>query len=437
MSKNNNIELRSEEVKEILGSPPGWIIRRSISIILLIIIVLLIGSYFYKYPDIVSGRVTILSENPPIPIVAKSTGRLELLLVEDGEHIKVGQVVGMIENPADFTDMQQLNIVLDSFNHSYRNPIKLSQISLPELMNLGQCQSYYATLVSQWNEYNNFVYLDSYGQQQQSLIKQIAAYRKYEVQLKDQCFIQKKELDLSQKQLSRDSSLYSRQVMPEVQYEQSQSTFLKQQYSYKNTLANLSNTQIQIGQLEQKELELQIQKEEQVRSLLSSLKEKYDNLSSQYSSWKQSFVLSAGIEGTITFTELWSEKQPVQAGKVVFTVVPIINQAIIGKLIIPLTGSGKVEPRQTVNIKLDNYPYMEFGLIEGTIESISKVPVSNAEMGYYIAKVSLNEGLLTNYNKELFFAQEMQGTAEIITKDRRLLERLVQPVVAILKKNLQ
>lgn len=436
MSRSNNIELRSEEVKEILGSPPGWIIRRSISIILLIIIVLLVGSYFYKYPDLVSGRVTILSKNPPIPIIAKSTGRLELLLVEDGEHIKVGQAVGMIENPANYTEMLKLSSVLNSFNHFLKNPEEISSISLPELLSLGQCQSYYASLLSQWNEYNNFVYLDSYGQQQQALIKQISAYRKYEAQLEDQCCIQKKELDLSQKQLYRDSALYSRQVMPELQYEQSQATFYKQQYSYKSTLANLSNTQIQIGQLEQKELELQIQKEEQERNLLSSLKEKYDNLNAQYFSWKQTFILTAGIEGTVTFTELWSEKQPVQAGNVVFTVVPKINQAIIGKLIIPLAGSGKVEPGQTVNIKLDNYPYMEFGLLESTIENISKVPVTNSEMGYYTAEVKLNKGLVTNYNKELFFTQEMQGTAEIITKDRRLLERLVQPVIAIFKHNI-
>ncbi|MFV0269003.1 MAG: hypothetical protein ACK5HT_17895 [Draconibacterium sp.] len=164
MSRSNNIELRSEEVKEILGSPPRWIIRRSISIILLIIIVLLIGSYFYKYPDIVSGRVTILSENPPIPIVAKSTGRLELLLVEDGQHITAGQVVGMIENPANYDDMLKLKAVLDSFNIFFKAPVEKSQINLAELLDLGQCQSYYAALVSQWNGYNNFVYLDSYGQ---------------------------------------------------------------------------------------------------------------------------------------------------------------------------------------------------------------------------------------------------------------------------------
>jgi hypothetical protein len=37
MEQENNIELRSEEVQEILGSPPNWIIRSAITIISLIV----------------------------------------------------------------------------------------------------------------------------------------------------------------------------------------------------------------------------------------------------------------------------------------------------------------------------------------------------------------------------------------------------------------
>lgn len=62
-----------------------------------------------------------------------------------------------------------------------------------------------------------------------------------------------------------------------MQHEHSQATFYKQQYGYKNTLSNLANTQIQIGQLKQRVLEIQIQKEEQEKILLSALKEKHDN----------------------------------------------------------------------------------------------------------------------------------------------------------------
>lgn len=101
-------------------------------------------------------------------------------------------------------------------------------------------------------------------------------------------------------------------------------------------------------------------------------------------------MLKTAIEGRIAFTELWSEKQPVEAGDTIFTVVPNVNRSIIRKLIIPLAGSGKVEIEQKVIIKLDNYPYLEYGLIESTIDNISIVPVTKAEGAYYTKELRLN-----------------------------------------------
>jgi hypothetical protein len=85
LTKNEHIELRSDEVQEILGTPPRWIIRWGITIMLLVVLVLLAGSYFYKYPDLISSRITIVSENPPVQIVAKSNGKLDQLFVENNQ----------------------------------------------------------------------------------------------------------------------------------------------------------------------------------------------------------------------------------------------------------------------------------------------------------------------------------------------------------------
>jgi len=146
--------------------------------------------------------------------------------------------------------------------------------------------------------------------------------------------------------------------------------------------------------------------------------------------------LKTPIAGQVTFTNFWSVNQFVSSGNVVFTVVPSNDQEIIGKATVPLTGAGKVEVGQRVNIKLDNYPYMEFGLLEGKVTNISMVPVANEAGGYYTAEIELINKLNTNYKKELPFNQEMQGNAEIITKDRRLIERLVEPLVSIFREKL-
>ena len=90
-----------------------------------------------------------------------------------------------------------------------------------------------------------------------------------------------------------------------------------------------------------------------------------------------------------------------------------------------------MDTAQRVNIKLDNFPYMEFGMLEGEISNISMVPVTNDLGTYYPADIILRNGLVTNYKKELPFNQEMQGNAEIITKDRRLIQRLVEPLVSV------
>ena len=71
-------------------------------------------------------------------------------------------------------------------------------------------------------------------------------------------------------------------------------------------------------------------------------------------------------------------------------------------------------------IRLQNFPDDEFGVLSGKVDNISQSPDNN---GLYIIEVGLADKLITNYNKEIDFTQEMSGTAEIITEDLRLLER--------------
>ncbi len=57
------IQMRLRLVQEIMGTPPKWIIRWGIVIIFLVVLILLTGSFFYKYPDVIQARVTIVSIN--------------------------------------------------------------------------------------------------------------------------------------------------------------------------------------------------------------------------------------------------------------------------------------------------------------------------------------------------------------------------------------
>jgi HlyD family secretion protein len=77
---------------------------------------------------------------------------------------------------------------------------------------------------------------------------------------------------------------------------------------------------------------------------------------------------------------------------------------------------------------------MEYGMVRVEITNISLVPVTQNDAQGYILEVYFPNGLVTNYGKELAFGQQMQGTAEIITEDLRLLDRFLNPIRSLWKK---
>jgi len=118
-------------------------------------------------------------------------------------------------------------------------------------------------------------------------------------------------------------------------------------------------------------------------------------------------------------------------GKTVLSVVSEESRNLIGKAQLAIKGAGKVKVGREVNVKFDNFPYMEYGMVKALVKSISLVP----ENELYSLELEFPNGLETNYNTELEFSQSLQGNAEIITEDIRLLIRILNPLKALLKKN--
>jgi HlyD family secretion protein len=191
------------------------------------------------------------------------------------------------------------------------------------------------------------------------------------------------------------------------------------------------NTQIQMQELEQQIVDLQSDEIREKQNHQNALLELIQNLESRVAWWYDTYVLISPIEGIVAFNTIWSSNQYVQAGDEVFTVIPVNRSGIIGRITLPVKGAGKVKPQQEVNLKFDNFPYQEFGMVTAFVSSISIVPAGQK----YVVEVNLPDTLITNYGYLLPFSQKMLGTAEIITEDLPLIARLFNPLKAILKKH--
>ncbi len=295
--KENSIELHSPEIQELLGVPPRWIIRNGIAILLMVVLVLVSGSFIFRYPELVYGRITLLSENLPVQVAANSNGQIQALFAEENQQVQAGEIIGVIKSSVNFEDALRLMAKLDSFANYNEAHKAVTEIFSAENYSLGE----------------------------------------------------------------------------------------------------------------------------------------YQSLSSKLKEWEHAFVLKAPVSGQIVFGEHRTVNQYVRSGDILFTVVPDETGKISGRILAPAIGLGKIEPGQQVNIKVDNYPFMEYGILSGSVLSISKIPVVSEQGTFYPVNVDLPDKLVTNYNRELSYSLQMQGNAEIIIQNRRVIELLIEPLSSMFK----
>ena len=308
-----------------------------------------------------------------------------------------------------------LNIQYQYFNPAYE---------------LGSIQSSYSSFLKLYYEYQNFIDLNFHQLKISALNKQLMQ-TKYQLNgQQKQCNLLGQELKLAAKQFSRDSGLFAKNVIPPSEFEKAEREYIQKKYSWESSRTSLVNSSIQISQLEQAVLDLKLQKQDQQNKLKIQLKSAYDVLKSDIEAWELLYLFRSPVDGIVSFSKIWSENQNISIGEVALTIVPQVQREIIGKLQLPLAGSGKVKKGQKVNIKFNSFPYMEYGTVQGAITSIALVP----EEEFYLVTVEIPQNLMTNYGNELPFSQQMNGIAEIITENISILERLFNPLRAIFKK---
>jgi HlyD family secretion protein len=434
LSGDSGIELRSEEFQEVLGTVPPWILRWGITVLAVVVVILLIGSAIVKYPDVIPAQVILTGSTPPAVIVAHTSGKLKELFVTDNQEVKAGDYLAVIDNPAKTEDVLDLKKYLNDNLGGDRLPVTGDQLP-KENLQLGSLQqlfnSFYTTLFG-YSEYRRLLY---FPQKRTMTLERIAQYEKQYKTLLNQQKLTEEQLILAQSKFHRDSLLNVRSVISNEEMETSRNSYLQSLMVCENMRSSLNSMQIQIGQLKESLLDTGHQDIETLNSLQTQLQTQFLQLQTEILSWELNYVLQAPIGGKVTFTNYWIENQNVNAGNEVFTIVPDSASQIIGKAMLPVAHSGKVKEGQKVNIRLQNFPENEYGILRGTVQHISLVPAQSGETVYYSVEIALSNGLITTYKKELPYLSNMQGQADIITEDLSLLERFILPLKKIWKES--
>ncbi|WP_423127968.1 HlyD family secretion protein [Gaoshiqia sp. Z1-71] len=428
---------RTEEVRDVIDRMP-YRPGRMVALLIAGLFILLVSlGWIIEYPETVSGPVTVTARQAPVRLVSNSSGKLHLLK-ENGDSLLENDVIAVMDNPANLADV----FLVEQFvaDKPLDSLIFITEeAKLPMVTALGELSSIYYSFCDAFEKMAQYNTWQPYQKKRESLKTQLEAQTQLLQHNRQQMDTKKQSLKIAGKNLHRDSILFRSSAIAELNLDQSSVSYLgllestqamnKEEASYRYQVNDIRH-KLQLLQVEQRQTEQQLRME-----LITC----YNELVNGIRHWKQRYLFLAPFAGTLENLNFWRENDFLQAGAEVFSVLPADNP-LLGQVYLPSHGAGKVSIGQKVIIKLDNYPYMEYGSIDGQVSSISML-TNQAELAArqnnlhtYLVTVALSKRLTTNYGATLDFRYETKGMAQIVTKPRKLLERMFDNLKYIASK---
>jgi multidrug resistance efflux pump len=426
MPENRDIEIRSDEVQAILSAVPNWMIRWGITLIFGLILMLVFISWFIKYPDVIQGPIILTTEQPPVKLINKTNGYIEQLYIKDNTPITKGQTIAEITNPTDKETIDNLTVILKNF--------QLDQVAeiIPLLENigvLGEVQAEFNQFFNNLKEYYQLTEDNFYKKSLKNINLQIAYNNRLAWLTKGEVDLLTQEIANANVKFKADSTLYHKEVISKNEFFANQSKYLSKKQQLINTKKTVVNHKVAVANYATQRNELEKSFSDKLRSLETQLNSAINTIKSYTQTWQQNYTITSPIEGKLSYLSAITPHQYIGAQEPLFAVTPN-NQAYIGNIQIPAKGYGKIATGQQVKIKLDNYPYQEYGQLLGEIENSAQIA---GKEGYFV-QVKLTKGFTSTYRKELTYSPNMMGVAEIITEDLRLMDRIFNKFKEVLDK---
>ncbi len=422
----NNIEgledevyIYSEQVRDVLTDPPKLIFRIGNTIMFCFVALLLVITWFIKYPDIVQAEATITTKTPPQKEFASVAAKIDSIYVSQAETVQKNDILAVLENTANTDDLLYLKSIVDTIDLK-NNPLSFPIDNMP-LLSLGEVEQSFALFENSHFQYKLNEQLKPFSNDALANKISIAELQSRLRSIKSQLALNKSELNYKEKELQRNNTLYDKGVISLQELENKKMEVLVARQNHESLDASIYQLREAIGNANRNKKGTEIIKTREEIQLFKSLVQSFNQLKNAIKDWEKTYVLKSKIIGRVSFLNYWDENQTVRLGDLVFTIIPINESNYIAKLKTPAHNSGKIKIHQSVNFSLYNYAETEFGFLRGKVEKVSLTPDEN---GFYTVDVSLPKKLITSYNKEIEFKQEMGASAEIITEDLRLIERI-------------
>ena len=425
--------LRSAEVSEIISSRPGFMIRWGISIFFLVLVLLVMATFFIHYPDVVPTMAKFTSINAPKEVTTKTDGKLIKLTATEGMAVNKNDILGYMESRANPEAILQLTKTVETM-HQMLNENRTEMVAgyFNNAINqhnwegqLGEVQPVYQSFAQGFALFKQYLSSGFYTRKKSMLQNDLVYLQKLQGNLQQQKRMQEQDIALASETFEAKRKLAADSTIAAFEFRDEKSKMLNKTMSLPQISSSIISNESSQHE-KQKEI---MQLENDIAQQKGVFTQVLNSLQAELENWKNKYLLIAPISGKVAFATFVQQDQQLTANQVICFINPE-NSNYYAAVYIPQNNFGKIKLGQKVLLKLPSYPFQEYGAIEGQLDFISNIPSDSG----YMAKVSLPLGLVTNYKRPVQYREGLTAMGEIITEDMRLSDRLINQMKSTFKK---
>ena len=370
-----------------------------------------------KVDEVVTAPSEVIPSSRVQPVTAPSGGLLEDIKVEEGQSVKAGEPLVQL-NPtlfeAEFQRLQQQVTLTEN------------TVARLEAERIGNTQSgdslqnqLLASRLQQFEARQQAA--EAEANRQQSTIKSAQA------ELEGL----KATLTVAEDKLSRFAELAEKGAVPHIDYLSTKNDVVSLQKQIAAQEQTVYQAEEAYTAAKATSVRLLADRKDEILTELEQQQKELESLKGQLSQAEEQLqreTIRASIDGTVYNLKVDESAGNIQAGEELLSILPedaslILEAKLLSK------DAGFIEKGMPVNIKLETFNYQEFGLLQGTVKSVSPNAIQEQGLGsVYLAHIEM-EPTITINGEEVPLTPGMPATADIVIRQKTVLRSVLEPIL--------
>ncbi len=403
--------------------PRGLMVSSFLAIIFVLALLPFIA-WLLEYKDTISAPLTITTKITPVDVYAKTTGELELL-VKNETLVEKGTPLAMIKNTAAYKDVQVLKTKLNQ-------PDKTDLLIAKDLCSanklaIGDLKPALVEVIKAVEAHQTFLKTDQHQQLIKSRLAQIEHYQSRQAILNEKATYLEENKAIAAKIAADNQEMLAKEVIEGRLVAEDNQDQIASAIAHLNNKTDINDLSIEIETLNQENIAIKSQFANQELTYLHAISDALQLLDKDISVWELAYLLKANISGVCIHKGYLNDYRFVKEEEKVFSIIPKETTQYFALLQLPMEGAGKVKKEQEVYVKLNNYPFMEFGVLKGEVSDISALPFDS----HYNVQVNFPNGFVSTYGDTLLTQPLMHGIGEVIVERKSLYSRIADQVKSV------